>query len=34
MTGSDTATFTAREHLYARVSDTADIAGGLFRQFR
>ncbi|WP_417725713.1 DUF6635 family protein [Salipiger sp.] len=34
MTGSDTAPFVAREHLYARVFDIADIAGGLFRQFR
>ena len=34
MTGSDTAPFAAREHLYARVFDIADIAGGLFRHFR
>ncbi|NDV50199.1 DUF6635 family protein [Salipiger sp. PrR003] len=34
MTGSDSAPFAAREHLYARVFDIADIAGGLFRLFR
>ncbi len=34
MTGSDSAPFAAREHLYARVFDIADIAGGLFRHFR
>ena len=34
MTGSETAPFVAREHLYARVFDIADIVGGLFRHFR
>lgn len=34
MIGSETASFAAREHLYARVFDIADIAGGLFRHFR
>ncbi|WP_353476837.1 hypothetical protein PVT71_28680 (plasmid) [Salipiger sp. H15] len=34
MSGSDSVTFAAREHLYARVFAIADIAGGLFRHFR